>query len=139
PPLPRGTRPGGEAMGPLRGGRLEAPEPLAAAAVSSGIRSEGVTAPQYYAVQVLYLRREQARMGELEDPVREALSTNPDRAAWRAGLALLLHETGRTGEARTEFETLAREDFAWIPRDGDWMVVAALAADLAHSFDDAER
>jgi DNA-binding SARP family transcriptional activator/tetratricopeptide (TPR) repeat protein len=128
-----------QAMKALLDGRLDEAEPLAAAAVSSGIRSEGVTAPQYYAVQVLYLRREQARMGELEDPVREALSTNPHRASWRAGLALLLHETGRTGEARAEFETLAREDFAWIPRDGDWMVVAALAADLAHAFDDTER
>ncbi|HEY1566400.1 MAG TPA: hypothetical protein VGF68_05260, partial [Solirubrobacteraceae bacterium] len=128
-----------EAMRALLDGRLEEAESLAAAAVSSGIRSEGVTAPQYYAVQVLYLRREQARMGELEDPVREALSANPGRAAWRAGLALLLHETGRTGEARAEFETLAREDFAGIPRDGDWMVVAALAADLAHAFGDTER
>jgi len=128
-----------EAMRALLDGRLEEAEPLAAAAVSSGIRSEGVTAPQYYAVQVLYLRREQARMGELEDPVREALSTNPDRAAWRAGLALMLHETGRTGEARAEFHTLAREDFAWIPRDGDWMVVTALAADLAHALHDADR
>lgn len=128
-----------QAMKALLDGRLEEAEPLAASAVSSGIRSEGVTAPQYYAVQVLYLRREQARMGELEDPVREALSTNPDRAAWRAGLALLLHETGRTEEARAEFDMLAREGFAWIPRDGDWMVVAALAADLAHALGDAER
>jgi DNA-binding SARP family transcriptional activator/tetratricopeptide (TPR) repeat protein len=128
-----------QAMKALLDGRLEEAEPLAAAAVSSGIRSEGVTAPQYYAVQVLYLRREQARMGELEDPVREALSTNPDRAAWRAGLALLLNETGRTEEARDEFDVLARDGFGWIPRDGDWMVVTALAADLAHAFDDAER
>jgi len=128
-----------QAMKALLDGRLEEAEPLAAAAVSSGIRSEGVTAPQYYAVQVLYLRREQARMGELEDPVREALSTNPDRAAWRAGLALMLHETGRTEEARAEFDWLARDGFAWIPRDGDWMVVTALAADLAHGFHDAER
>ncbi len=128
-----------EAMRALLDGRLDEAEPLAAAAASSGIRSEGVTAPQYYAVQVLSLRREQARMGELEDPVREALSTNPDRAAWRAGLALLLHETGRSEEARAEFELLARDRFEWIPRDGDWMVVTALAADLAHSFDDEER
>jgi DNA-binding SARP family transcriptional activator/tetratricopeptide (TPR) repeat protein len=128
-----------EAMKALLDGRLEEVEPLAAAAVSSGIRSEGVTAPQYYAVQVLYLRREQARMGELEDPVREALSTNPDRAAWRAGLALLLNETGRTEEARAEFDVLARDGFGWIPRDGDWMVVTALAADLAHAFDDVAR
>ena len=128
-----------EAMKALLDGRLEEAEPLAAAAASSGIRSEGVTAPQYYAVQVLSLRREQARMGELEDPVREALSTNPGRAAWRAGLALLLHETGRSGEARAEFEVLARDRFEWIPRDGDWMVVTALAADLAHAFGDLER
>jgi DNA-binding SARP family transcriptional activator/tetratricopeptide (TPR) repeat protein len=128
-----------EAMKALLDGRLEEAEPLAAAAASSGIRSEGVAAPQYYAVQVLSLRREQARMGELEDPVREALSANPDRAAWRAGLAMLLHETGRTGEARAEFEVLARDRFGWIPRDGDWMVVTALAADLAHAFDDVER
>ncbi len=128
-----------QAMKALLDGRLEEVEALAAAAVSSGIRSEGVTAPQYYAVQVLYLRREQSRMGELEDPVREALATNPDRAAWRAGLALLLNETGRTEEARAEFDLLARDGFGWIPRDGDWMVVSALAADLAHSFDDSER
>ncbi len=128
-----------EAMKALLDGRLEEAEAIAAAAVSSGIRSEGVTAPQYYAVQVLYLRREQARMGELEDPVREALSTNPDRAAWRAGLALMLHETGRTEEACAEFDTLARDDFTWIPLDGDWMVVMALAADLAHVLDDTER
>ena len=128
-----------QAMKALLDGRLDEVEPLAAAAVSSGIRSEGVTAPQYYAVQVLYLRREQSRMGELEDPVREALSTNPDRAAWRAGLALLLNETGRTEEARAEFDLLARDGFGWVPRDGDWMVVTALAADLAHALDDAER
>ncbi|MGZ4296775.1 MAG: ATP-binding protein [Solirubrobacteraceae bacterium] len=128
-----------QAMLALLDGRLEEAEQLAAAAMSSGIRSEGVTAPQYFAVQVLYLRREQARMGELEDAVREALGTNADRAAWRAGLALLLHETGRTEEARSEFDLLARDGFGWIPRDGDWMVVSALAADLAHALDDAPR
>ncbi len=127
------------AMQALLDGRLDEVEALAASAVSSGIRSEGVTAPQYYAVQLLYLRREQSRMGELEDPVREALSANPDRAAWRAGLALLLHETGRTEEARAEFDLLARDDFDWIPRDGDWMVVAALAADLASALGDTAR
>ena len=128
-----------QAMRALMDGRLDEAEQLAGAAVSSGIRSEGVTAPQYFAVQVLYLRREQARMGELEDPVRDALGTNAERAAWRAGLSLLLHETGRAEEARAEFERLARDDFAGIPRDGDWMVVTALAADLAHAFDDAPR
>ena len=128
-----------EAMRALLDGRLDEAEQLAAAAVSSGIRAEGVTSTQYFAAQVLYLRREQARMGELEDPVRQALSTNADRAGWRAALALLLHQTGRTEEARAEFDRLARDGFDWIPRDGDWMVVAAVAADLAHALDDAPR
>ena len=54
--------------------------------------------------------------------------------AWHAA-----RETGRTEEARAEFDRLARDGFDWIPRDGDWMVVTALAADLAHGFHDAER
>ncbi|MFL5861853.1 MAG: ATP-binding protein [Solirubrobacteraceae bacterium] len=128
-----------QAMRALLDGRLDEAEQFAASAVSSGIRSEGITAPQYYAAQILYLRREQSRMGELEDPVRDALRTNADRAAWRAALALLLHETGRTEEACAQFDRLARDDFQPIPRDGDWMVVIALAADLAHALDDTER
>ncbi len=93
-----------QAMKALLDGRLEEAEPLAAAAVSSGIRSEGVTAPQYYAVQVLYLRREQARMGELEDPVREALSTNPERAAVarRPGPAAQRDRAHRGGARRVQ-------------------------------------
>src|SRR5947209_6676453 len=128
-----------QAMRALLDGRLEEAEKFAASAVSSGIRSEGITAPQYYAAQILYLRREQSRIGELEDPVRDALRANADRAAWRAGLALLLHETGRTEEARAEFDRLARDEFQRIPRDGEWMVVTALAAELAHALADTAR
>jgi DNA-binding SARP family transcriptional activator/tetratricopeptide (TPR) repeat protein len=128
-----------QAMRALMDGRLDEAEQLAVAAVSSGIRSEGVTAPQYYAGQMLGIRREQDRMGELEGPAREIVTTNPQRAAWRAGLAALLLETGRPDEARAEFDVLARDDFASIPRDGDWMVMASLAADVAAGLGDAQR
>jgi eukaryotic-like serine/threonine-protein kinase len=127
------------AMMAMLDGRLEEAEQLAAGAASSGIRSEGVTAPQYYAVQLLGIRLEQDRMGELEAPARELVSGNPRRAAWRAGLATLLRQTGRVDEARAEFDILAQDGFAQITRDGDWMVVAALSADLAASLGDAER
>jgi DNA-binding SARP family transcriptional activator len=128
-----------KAMMAMLDGHLEEAEQLAAAAVSSGIRSEGVTAPQYYAVQLLAIRMEQDRMGELEAPARELVSTNPDRSAWRAGLATLLRQTGRIDAARAEFDVLARDGFTGITRDGDWMVVAALTADLAAGLGDAER
>ncbi len=127
------------AMMALLDGRLEEADQLAAGAVTSGIRSEGVTAPQYYAVQLLEIRREQGRMGELEAAARDLVSGNPNRAAWRAGLATLLCENGRPEEAQSELDFLAREGFARIPRDGDWMVVAALTAGVAAGVGDAER
>jgi len=126
------------AMIALLEGRLDEADQLAGDAVSSGIRSEGVTAPQYYAIQLMGIRREQARMAELEAPARELVSTNPNRAAWRAALATLLNENGRPDEARAELEPLARDGFSTIPRDGDWMVVAALCADIAHGVGDVE-
>ncbi len=125
-----------QAMRALMGGHLGQAEQLATAAVSSGARAEGITAPQYYAVQMLEIRREQARMGELEASARQLVATNPHRAAWRAGLATLLLETGRADEARAEFELLARDGFQSVPRDGDWMAVAALSADVAAGLGD---
>ena len=61
---------------------------------------EGVTAPQYYAIQLLAIRREQGRIGELEAARSGARGANPERLAWRAALATLLCDTGRHDEAR---------------------------------------
>jgi tetratricopeptide (TPR) repeat protein len=127
------------AMRALLEGRLEQADQLAAEAVSYGIRGQGVTAPQYYAVQLLGIRREQARMAELEPAVRELLASNPARPAWRAGLATLLCEGGRLDEARDELETLAQAGLATIPQDGDWMITVTLLADVAAAVGDAER
>jgi hypothetical protein len=127
------------AMIAMLDGHLDEADQIAAGAVSSGIRTEGVTAPQYYAVQLLGIRREQDRMPELEAAARELVSGNPNRAAWRAGLATLLNENGRPEEAQEELDVLARDGFGWIPRDGDWMVVSALSALVAAGLGDAER
>jgi DNA-binding SARP family transcriptional activator len=120
-------------------GHLAEADQLAAGAVSSGIRSEGVTAPQYYAIQLMAIRREQDRMGELEAPARELASGNPTRAAWRTGLAVLLYETGRFEEAQAELDALAVDGFASIPRDGDWIMVTAMTAEVAAGLADVER
>jgi DNA-binding SARP family transcriptional activator/tetratricopeptide (TPR) repeat protein len=127
------------AMRALLAGHLEQADQLASEAVSYGIRGEDVTAPQYYAVQLLGIRREQARMAELEAPLRELVARNPNRPAWRAGLATLLCETGRSDEAHAELEVVARAGLETIPLDGDWMIAITLLADVATALNDTER
>ncbi|MGH2867093.1 MAG: ATP-binding protein [Solirubrobacteraceae bacterium] len=128
-----------QAMRALLGGRLGAAERLAAEALSFGARSEGVTAPQYHAIQIIAIRREQLRLAELESAARGLGEAHPNRLAWRAGLAMLLAETGRAPEAQAELDRLAAHDFADIPRDGDWLIAVALLADAAVALEDAER
>lgn len=127
------------AMRALLRGHLNLAEQLAAEALAVGAPGEDVTAFQYYAVQVLAVRREQLRMAELEGPMRELIRTNAQRPAWRAGLSLLLYETGRREESRAEFELLAAHDFADFLQDGDWMIAMTLLADTCAELGDARR
>ncbi|HEY3728364.1 MAG TPA: AAA family ATPase [Solirubrobacteraceae bacterium] len=127
------------AMRSLMAGHLDQADALASAALNSGLRPEGVTAPQYYAAQLLAIRREQSRMTELEPALRELVATNPRRVAWRAGLATLLCDTGRLPEAQQELDVVAAEGFASLPEDGDWMATMTLLADVAGELGDGER
>jgi DNA-binding SARP family transcriptional activator len=127
------------AMQALLAGRLELAEQLASGAVAAGSHPESVTAPQYYAAQLLAIRREQGRIAELEHPARTLVEENPHRPAWRAALTTLLWDTGRHDEARTEFERLSRASFEDIPRDGDWMITTVLLAEVCAELEDAVR
>jgi DNA-binding SARP family transcriptional activator len=127
------------AMQALLAGRLELAEQLAAEALAAGAHPESVTAPQYYAAQLLAIRREQGRIAELELPARTLVRENPHRPAWRAALATLLWDTGRHEEAQREFETLAQAGFEDIPRDGDWMITTVLLAELCAELEDDVR
>jgi tetratricopeptide (TPR) repeat protein len=127
------------AMKALCAGELEQAEAAAAEALAAGAPVEAVTAPQYYAIQLLAIRREQGRMAELEPAARQMVQTNPHRPAWRAALADLLFESGRPEEAREQFELLAAADFTDIPQDGDWMTAVTLLSDVAAGLGDAAR
>jgi len=127
------------AMLALLSGQLERADVLASEALAAGAPAEAVTASQYYSIQVLGIRREQGRMGELEHAARQLVDDNPGRPAWRAALATLLCEEGRLDEAREEFEKLAAGDFDDVPRDLDWMIAMTLLSDVAADLGDGER
>jgi predicted ATPase/DNA-binding SARP family transcriptional activator len=126
------------AMQALQAGHLVEAEELASKALAAGAHPESVTAPQYYAAQLLAIRREQGRIGELEQAARTLVVENPHRPAWRAALATLLLDTGRHEEARSEFEALSQAGYEDIPRDGDWMITTVLLAELCAELEDAE-
>jgi DNA-binding SARP family transcriptional activator len=127
------------AMRALLDGRLEEADRLSGEALATGAHGETVTAPQYYAIQLLAIRRDQARLGELEHGVRDLVAENPLRPAWRSALLTLLWETGRIEEARAELDRLAANDFSDIPKDGDWLIAVTLLAEGAARVGDRER
>jgi len=128
-----------EAMRALLGGALGRADRLAAEALAAGGPAEAVTASQYYAIQLLAVRRDQGRMGELEPAARQLVADNPGRPAWRAALTNLLCEEGRLAEAEEEFERLAAHDFEDVPRDLDWMIAMTLLSDVCADLGDARR
>jgi DNA-binding SARP family transcriptional activator len=126
-------------MRAMLSGQLDLAESLATETVAAGASAESVAAPQYYAIQMLALRREQDRMAELAEPARAFADANPGRKAWEAALIDLLIRAGREAEARERFAQMAADEFRDIPQDGDWMTAVTLLTDVATALGDAKR
>jgi DNA-binding SARP family transcriptional activator/tetratricopeptide (TPR) repeat protein len=127
------------AMWALLDGKLQQAEQLAAEALAGGAPGEGVTAAQYYAIQLLAVRREQGRMGELEDAARQLVHANPARPGWRAALLTVLWESDQLDEAAGELDRAAASGFKDIPSDGDWTTTMSLFADACGAVDDVRN
>jgi DNA-binding SARP family transcriptional activator/tetratricopeptide (TPR) repeat protein len=123
----------------LLDGSLEEAEECAIEALAAGAPGETVTAPQYYLMQILNIRREQERSGELERALRDAAAAQPSRPGWRMALAVVLWETNRPDQARAELDELAARDFEDIPTDGEWLPTVAMLSQLATQLGDRER
>jgi tetratricopeptide (TPR) repeat protein len=123
----------------LLDGSLVGAEDAAIEALAAGAPGETITAPQYYLMQMLNVRREQGRSGELEANLQDLALAHPGRPGWRMAGALVLWETGRADEARAALEKLAERNFEDIPGDGEWIPTVAMLAHLATLVGDRER
>jgi tetratricopeptide (TPR) repeat protein len=123
-------------MRALLAGRPDEADSLAARALGIGARAEAVTARQWYAIQLIAIRRDQGRMGELEGAVRQMVEQYPNPRGYQTALALLLAETGRLDDARAEVSSVAVNE---IPEDGDWLTTMVMLADVAAELRDAAR
>ena len=127
------------AMRSLVRGRFEESEHLAQQAFAIGQSLQTDTAAGVFGLQMFALRREQGRLKEVEPVVRVFIQQHSVAAAWRPGLALIYSELGSTKDARAEFETLARYDFADIPRDAVWMGTMTYMVDICTFLGDRAR
>jgi tetratricopeptide (TPR) repeat protein len=110
-------------------GRLAEAEEAAGEALAAGGPAEDVAAAQYFAIQLLAARREQARMGELVAAARQMVANNADRPAWRAALVVALCESDQAESAEPELAQLLTLGFDQVPYDGDWLSAMTLLCD----------
>jgi DNA-binding CsgD family transcriptional regulator len=92
-----------------------------------------------FGVQMFTLRREQGRLQEVAPLVKSFVQRYPEASTWRPGLAVIYSELALEQEARAEFEHLAANDFADIPRDARWVMCMAYLAEVCAFLGDARR
>jgi class 3 adenylate cyclase len=127
------------AMRALLRGEFEEGERLAEHAMVVGQRRQEPRALLSYAAQIGLIRFEQHRMGELEPILRAYVEQYPVLDVARSGLALAYVEAGREAEARVQFEYLARDDFAALRRDWNWLATMSILSTLCVFIHDRER
>jgi tetratricopeptide (TPR) repeat protein len=111
-------------------GRLEDAETLALEALAPGFGGQDEAPAQTFGVQLLFVRREQGRLGELLDAVRGFVENFPAIPAWRCALALVYLELGQPENARAEVEVVATNGFGAVPRDGLWLGAMSVLAEV---------
>lgn len=127
------------AMWALFEGRLSDGERLVNEALAGAERARDRFAAEQFGAQMLALRREQGRLGEIEPAVKGFVQRNPAMATWRAVLAYVCAEQGREPEARAEFELLAADGFAKLHRDYMWLTALSLLSDVCFFLHDEKR
>ncbi|MGH2740296.1 MAG: ATP-binding protein [Actinomycetota bacterium] len=120
-------------------GRFDQAEVLIGEALDLGRRAQSMDAAVSFTLQTYVLRREQARVEELEDEISRSVQEYPWYPMFRCVLAHLYCELGREREAREAFEALAVDDFAVLPVDSQWLFAMSCLPEVARFLGDTER
>jgi DNA-binding SARP family transcriptional activator len=84
-----------------------------------------------YRLQLYLLRYRQGLVGEVEDLVRRSVEQYPTYPIWRCVHVHMATELGHAAEARDALDALARDGFAGIPVDEEWLVGVCFLAEAA--------
>ncbi len=124
----------------LAQGKLAELEQLAEDGLQTGQEAQNENAAVVYGLQIAALLRESGRNEELEPLMMSFADAYPFiRPSIRCALAVLYCEEGRLAEAREEFERLAANGFADLPRNTAWLFDLAYLSEICASVGDAGR
>ena len=126
------------AMVALASGRLVEGEQLAIEAFAVGERAQPEMAIPVYRLQRYMLCDFRETLDELEPGIRELVDTYPARRAFRCVLAHLHVRLGRLPEAQRALDELAREEFAAMPFDQEWLYGMSLLAETCAALPDPD-
>ena len=123
----------------LRDGDADAAEPLMREAFELGRAGEPDMARRCFDDQATRHRWLVGAKRDLIPGMREAVESCPWLPVRRAALTFGLAELGRRTEAAVQFEELAREEFASVPRDANWLLTMVFLALACAHLDDGGR
>ena len=85
------------------------------------------------------LRREQGRLAEIEQLIRESIDEYAGYRSFRCLVPLIACELGRPDEAASAFAESATDNFSALPRDAEWLFCLSILAEVAVSLGDTDR
>jgi hypothetical protein len=94
-------------------------------------------AAAFYAGQLINIRFEQGRLGELEPLIAQQVQANPGIPAFRAALTLASCEAGLYEHAAEAMASDAAADFAELTYDSNWLAGMAIFAEACTQLGDA--
>ncbi|MGH7857169.1 MAG: hypothetical protein ACREQY_07520, partial [Candidatus Binatia bacterium] len=128
------------AMRTLMDGRLDEGGDSAARALALNQQVRPEIAITLYGSQMYQtVWREKGRLAELETGMKAILDQVGPMPAASSGLAFVRSEQGKREGARAEFERLAMDDFASIPREVSWTAVMANLTEVSCFLGDLPR
>ena len=120
-------------------GRAAESERLAGEAFELGRQAQARDAETVHAIQVIALRRREERLSDQVSRIEDAIRKYPSLVAWSAVLPLANLAAGNVAEAVAQFERLAHDDFAGLPRDMFWFTAVCVLSEACSYIRDRER
>jgi len=129
----------GRSMRAMLDGRLDDAEKLIDENLAITARWSAEEALRTYSAQLLALRWDQGRMGELEEPARRGLATEALVYPWRTALTLILASSGKTDEAREQLDLLMDDGYIDRFPNLGWLFYVAARAEAVCLLEDEKR